>query len=141
MFAVAAEVDPPRRLWPWLVVVTKRVAIDTMRSHQHFIGRRGGPSSSSPAWAEHTTASDGKLGGDRPPITDRGTARQLFDLAAARLSGLQRAALDLWLRGWDHDAIAESLSLDGRAAAERLVRAGLERLRRAVRENGGTDRG
>lgn len=135
-FASSVRADPSRQFWPWLVVVAKRVGIDYMRSHEQFIGRRGAPSESQPAWAHDTTASDLKMGGQRPAMTNRGTARQLLDIAAHTLSPPQRAALDLWLQGSDHAAIATELGLPEPRDGERLVRSGLERLRRAVRPKG-----
>lgn len=133
LFASAVAADPARQFWPWLVVVAKRVGIDYMRNHERFIGPRGTPSDSRPAWGYDTTATDGKLGGQRPPMTNRGTARQLLEIAAHALTEPQRDALDLWLRGSNHDAIADALGLGERGEAERLVRAALQRLRRAVR--------
>lgn len=135
-FAEAVGRDPSRRFWPWLVVVARRVGIDHIRAHEQYIGRRGGPSASRPAWAHITTVSDGKVGALRPEVTRRGTARQLFELAADRLSGPQRTALELWLEGNEHADIAGRLGLASARDAERLVRAGLERLRRALRERG-----
>jgi len=133
VFAQSVGADPSRQFWPWLVVVARRVGIDYMRSHEQFIGRRGAPSESRPAWAHDTTATDHKLGGHRPPMTNRGTARQLLEIAAHVLTEPQRVALDLWLRGADYASIATELALADRRDAEKLVRAGLERLRRAVR--------
>jgi len=114
--------------------VTRRVAIDYLRAHDEYLAGRGGPSDSRPAWAHHTTASDLKVGGRRPPMTSRGTARELFELAAHHLTADQRVALDLWLRGEDHAEIAAALGLPDRRDSEKLVRAALARLRRAVRE-------
>jgi hypothetical protein len=45
-----------------------------------------------------------------------------------------RAALLLWLAGWDHDEIAEPLQLEDAGSADRLVRAGLWRPRDRLRD-------
>jgi hypothetical protein len=79
------------------------------------------------------------IGGERPPITNLGTARELIEFAGESLDADQRAALGAWTRGDGFDEIAKALNLSGgKKDAERLVRAALERIRRRFRsEDGG----
>jgi RNA polymerase sigma factor (sigma-70 family) len=64
-------------------------------------------------------------------------ARDVLEKARRHLTEAQLAALFLWLEGWDHGEIAERLHLDDGASADRLVRAGLWRLRdRLCRRDG-----
>lgn len=70
------------------------------------------------------------LHGQRPPVTDAQTARQLLEYARERLPSEQLAALESWLQGASYDAIASSRGLDDAATAKRLVRAAVAVLRR-----------
>ncbi len=69
----------------------------------------------------------------RPPVTNRGTAREIVEFAAHALAPEQRQALELWIGGASFDEIAAALTTSDAKAAERLVRAALERIRRHFR--------
>jgi hypothetical protein len=77
-----------------------------------------------------TLPTDGKLPAHRPAVTDQGTARQLLEFAGASLPQQQKTAIELWAQSHGFDEIRAALSLPTARDAERLVRAGLERLRR-----------
>ncbi len=68
--------------------------------------------------------------GERPPVTDAQTARQLLEFARGRLAKGQLSALQDWLQGKSYDAIAGDLSLRSPDEAKRLVRAAVAVLRR-----------
>jgi DNA-directed RNA polymerase specialized sigma24 family protein len=129
-FAQARRQNPGLAFVGWLVVVARRVAIDYMRGHEAYIDRRHQKDASSPgAWRDFKTLpSESQLGGTRPAITARGTARELLAFAEAELDPEQRAALDAWLAG----ASFGEIGADARQA-ERLVRSALVRLRRRFR--------
>jgi len=132
-YAEARRRNPGIPFMGWLVVVAKRVAIDYMRGHDTYIDRRHDENASSPgAWREiGTLPSDSQLPGGRPPVTARGTARELYAFASTDLPEDQRVALAAWLEG----ATFEEIAAGGDARhAEKLVRAALVRLRRRFRE-------
>ena len=129
---------PDMRFMPWLLVVAKRVAIDYIRAHDQYIDRRHarGPDSAPGKWVSNTTLpAESRLGGARPPMTRRGAALELASEAGRLLSEPQRAALSQWIQSESFAAIAHALELESSADAERLVRAGLQRLRRQVRRD------
>jgi DNA-directed RNA polymerase specialized sigma24 family protein len=130
--------SPNLKFKTWLRVVTKRVGIDYLRGHQSYIDRRRDPDrGSAPGqWIEPGTLPPAsKLPGERPPVTNRGTALELLRYAATTVPEPQLSAIELWTEGAGYDDIARQLELaDGPAEAERLVRAVLERLRRKFRD-------
>jgi len=131
----ARQKTPGLRFFPWIAVVSKRVAIDHLRAHPNYLDRRRELEASSPGrWVDdQTLPSERRLPAERPPLTDRGTAAQLLRFAGSELPAEQRRALELWLEGQAHDTVAAALGLSGPVQAERLVRAALERLRRHFR--------
>ncbi len=129
-------INPALKFMTWLRVVTKRVGIDYLRGHPDYIDRRRDPDrGSAPGeWVEAGTLPSGsKLQGERPPVTNRGTAQQLLCYAAGAIPETQRRALELWVQSESYDEIARALELDDASAAERMVRAAIERLRRRFR--------
>jgi hypothetical protein len=68
--------------------------------------------------------------GVRPPTTAAQTARELLELAHARLSRERYRALGMWLTGASFDEIAQELALEDAALAERQVRGALAVVRR-----------
>jgi len=66
----------------------------------------------------------------RPHITTKETAHRIFAYARDHLDDDQLAALTGWLEGSSFEEIADELHLGDSRSAERLVRAGLARLRR-----------
>lgn len=122
--------NPRLRFLTWLRVVAKRVGIDYQRGHSQYLDRRREAGASTPGkWIEPGTLPS-ELGGERPPVTDLGTAQQVVAYAALALPDDQRRALELWVHSETYDAIAAALGLSSAAEAERKVRAAIERLRR-----------
>jgi DNA-directed RNA polymerase specialized sigma24 family protein len=68
--------------------------------------------------------------GTRPRFTDAQTARQLMEVARARLPEAQYAALTSWISGATFEEISSELKLESPEAANRLVRAAQAMLRR-----------
>jgi hypothetical protein len=117
MYLDAKRANPRLRFTSWLRVVAKRVGIDYLR-------------------ANHDPVADTLHTGDaneRPPMTNRGTARELLRHAASVVPPDQLRALEMWTRSDSFADIATTLGMADAAAAERAVRAALERLRRAFR--------
>jgi len=69
----------------------------------------------------------------RPAITSAVAARELIEIARARLPSDQLAALAAWLGGADFDDIATTHGMSSAAAARDKIRAALARLRRELR--------
>ncbi|HTR53757.1 MAG TPA: hypothetical protein VMJ10_23850 [Kofleriaceae bacterium] len=123
LYLDAKRANPGLRFISWLRVVAKRAGVDYLRAHPDYL--RG-----ETAWVEPGTLPPAsQLRGERPPVTNRGTARELLRHA----DGEQRRALELWAACESYDAIARALSLPDARAAERVVRAAIERLRRRFR--------
>jgi DNA-directed RNA polymerase specialized sigma24 family protein len=139
LYLQARRDNPQLRFRTWLRVVAKRVGIDYLRGHPDYVDRRRHANASAPgAWIEPgTLPSQSKLPGERPPVTNRGTAQQLLRYAAGAIPDDQRRALELWVQSESYDEIAREMSLDSAPAAEHLVRAAIERLRRRFRDRGG----
>jgi DNA-directed RNA polymerase specialized sigma24 family protein len=137
LYVDARSKRPGLSFMPWLIVVTKRIAIDYMRAHGDYVDRRHeSDASANGRWVvPGTLPSASKLGAARPPYTNRGTAQEMIRFAGQVLSEDQRAALKLWIEGNGFDAIAGELGNKSAKDAERLVRAALERLRRRFRES------
>lgn len=122
----------------WLAVVTKRVAIDYMRSHEDYVDRRRsrGEESAAGMWViPNELPSDSQLFGHRPPVTDRGSALALLRYAYATLPENQMAALEMWILNKPYCDIATDLQMESAEVANKMVRAALERLRRRFRES------
>jgi DNA-directed RNA polymerase specialized sigma24 family protein len=127
LYLDARRTNPALRFESWLRVVAKRVAIDYLRAHPEFDRR-------DTRWIDpETLPPASELGGERPPVTDRGTARELLALAAS-FPADQRRALELWAHGEPFATIAVVLGRPSELDAQRLVRAAIERLRRYYRE-------
>ena len=71
----------------------------------------------------------------RPHVTTKETAREIGEYARKHLPPDQLAALQAWLEGQDFPEIARLLGLADPRSADRLVRAGLARLRREFDES------
>lgn len=137
---IAARAENPRlSFWTWLRIVAKRVGIDYLRAHPQYIDRRRSaePHSTPGRWIEPgTLPPSSQLPGERPHVTLTGTAAELLRHAGHALPAAQRQAIELWLQSHAYDEIARRLGLENAGAAERLVRAGIERLRREFRSRG-----
>lgn len=135
LFLDARRGSPGLPFMAWLRVVAKRVGIDYMRAHPDYIDRRRQADASSPGrWIEAGTLPPESQLGERPPVTNRGTAGELLRYADASMPPAQRRALELWVAGETHEEIARGAGLASAAEAERTVRAAIERLRRKFRE-------
>ena len=134
LYVETRQSSPQLKFKTWLRVVAKRVAIDYLRGHQNYIDRRrDSQRGSAPGeWVEPgTLPSQSKLPGERPPVTNRGTALELLRYAAGAVPEPQLSALERWTEGASFEDIARELEVDD---AEKLVRAAIERLRRRFRD-------
>jgi len=122
----------------WLVVLTKRAAIDYMRAHHDYVDKRKDLDSGGGAgeWIiPKELPSDSQLVGDRPPVTTRGAALTLLRYAYDSLPKDQMTALELWILNTPYATIAEKLDMESPEAANKFVRAALERIRRKFRDS------
>ena len=134
LYLEARESNPRLRFLSWLRVVSKRVGIDYLRAHPDYVRRHDQGASRPGAWVDPKTLPPAsQIAGERPPITNRGTARELLSFAAGAIPDDQRRALELWSQSEGFDDIARALGLAGPQEAERVVRAAIERLRRKFR--------
>jgi DNA-directed RNA polymerase specialized sigma24 family protein len=140
LYVETRRTSPQLKFKTWLRVVAKRVGIDYLRGHENYRDRRRDPNrGSTPGqWVEPgTLPSQSKLPGERPPMTNRGTALELLRYATGTVGEPQLSALELWTEGASYADIARELEIAGGAeAAEKLVRAVIERLRRRFRTEG-----
>ena len=121
----------------WVVVVTKRIAIDYMRAHHDYLDQRRNPDSAEAGeWViPKELPSDSQLVGNRPPVTTRGAALTLLRYAYDTLPPEQMQALELWILNTPYGGIAQKLDIDSAEEAQKRVRAGLERIRRRFRDD------
>lgn len=136
-YVTARSASPNMRFLPWLIVVAKRVSIDYMRAHDEYVDRRHSknPESAAGKWIGVDALPPDSRMGERVPMTRRGTARELMSYAGHTLPDEQRRALELWIQSEPYDVIAARVGLEDARAAEKAVRAALERLRRRFRED------
>jgi DNA-directed RNA polymerase specialized sigma24 family protein len=134
LYREARESNPRLRFLSWLRVVSKRVGIDYLRAHPDYVRRHDQGASRPGAWIDPKTLPPAsQIAGERPPITNRGTARELLTFAAGAIPDDQRRALELWSQSEGFEDIARALGLATPQEAERVVRAAIERLRRKFR--------
>src|SRR5262249_54902601 len=136
LYLDARRRDPELTFMRWLTILARRVTIDCLRGDPDYVDRgRSKTAAEAPGVLirPEGVPSDGSLSGGRPPMTNRVTARQILRYADGALSGPQRRALEMWAEQASLDDIAGALALEGPDAAERLVRAAVERLRRHFR--------
>lgn len=119
----------------WLIVVAKRVGIDYLRGLDTYIDRRREAGASRPGGWQllDTLIADSRSPGQAPRITDAATAHEILAFAE-ELPAEQQAALRSWLQGRGYDEIAAAHGFPDGRAAERALRAGLERIRRRFRQ-------
>jgi DNA-directed RNA polymerase specialized sigma24 family protein len=136
MYLDAKRSNPRLGFMSWLRVVAKRVGIDYMRAHPDYLRRDGDSHASTPGkWVDAGTLPPAsQLLGERPPVTNRGTARELLAYAAEEASPAQRRALEMWAQSASFEEIAQELGMTGAPEAEKTVRAAIERLRRKFRD-------
>ena len=134
MYLGARQSNPRLRFLSWLRVVAKRVGIDYLRSHPDYVRRHDENASRPGVWVDAGTLPPAsQIFGERPPVTIRGTARELLRYAAGAIPDEQRRALELWAQSESWVDIAKALGLASAQEAERTVRAAIERLRRRFR--------
>jgi DNA-directed RNA polymerase specialized sigma24 family protein len=135
LYLGARRDNPSLAFMTWLRVVAKRVGIDYMRAHPDYVDRRREANASTPGvWMDPVTLPPAsRIGGARPPVTNRGTARELLRYAADEIPAPQLRALELWVQSESYAEIAAAVGLASAADAERTVRAAIERLRRRFR--------
>jgi DNA-directed RNA polymerase specialized sigma24 family protein len=137
LYLEAKRGNPRLRFISWLRVVAKRVGIDYLRGHQDYVRRHDADASTPGRWVDAGTLPPAsQLVGERPPVTNRGTARALLQFAEGAIPNDQRRALELWVRSESFADISATLGLGGASEAERMVRAAIERLRRRFRVDG-----
>lgn len=135
LYLDAKAQNPRLRFISWLRVVAKRVGIDYLRAHPDYVRRHDADASRPGVWVDPGTLPPAsQILGERPPVTNRGTAQELLKYAAGVISDAQRRALELWAQSESFDDIARALGMKNASEAERTVRAVLERLRRKFRE-------
>ena len=136
MYLDARKQNPRLRFLSWLRVVAKRVGIDYMRAHPDYVRRHDSDASKPGQWVDAGTLPPAsELRGERPPVTNRGTARELLQYAAGAIPEDQQRALEMWTHDESFEDIARALGLAKASEAERVVRAAIERLRRRFRED------
>jgi DNA-directed RNA polymerase specialized sigma24 family protein len=136
LYLEARTANPRLRFLSWLRVVAKRVGIDYLRAHPDYVRRHEADASRPGAWIDPKTLPPAsQIFGERPPVTDRGTARQLLQFAAGAIPDDHRRALELWTQSESFGDIARALGLRDGPEAERMVRAAIERLRRKFRDH------
>ena len=136
MFLDSQSENPDLEFIPWLRVVARRVIIDYLRGHGHYIDRRRNRNSGSAPgrWVEiNRLTRSSRLDGIRPPVTNTSVALSMLRYAYSELPADQLAALERWIIGAGYSDIAGDLQLEGSEAAKKLVRAALQRLRREFR--------
>ncbi len=135
MYLDAKAANLRLRFIGWLRVVAKRVGIDYLRSHPDDVRHHDTGASRPGRWidAEELPPASQLFGG-RPRVTDIGTANELLAYAARAIPDEQRRALEPWAQSESFEDIAKALGLTSANAAERVVRAVIERLRRRFRD-------
>jgi DNA-directed RNA polymerase specialized sigma24 family protein len=134
LYLEARRSNPRLRFLSWLRVVAKRVGIDYLRSHPDYVRRHDANASRPGQWIDAGTLPPAsQIFGERPPVTIRGTARELLQFAAGAIPDEQRRALELWVQDESFKDIAIALGMATASEAERTVRAAIERLRRRFR--------
>ncbi len=135
LYLDARAKNPQLRFLSWLRVVAKRVGIDYLRAHQDYLRRYEADRSTPGVWVTaQTLPPPSQIGGERPPVTARGTALELLRFAAGNVPADQRRALELWAQSESFDDIARIVGFASASEAERAVRAAIERLRRKFRD-------
>ncbi|HVV82203.1 MAG TPA: hypothetical protein VHE35_03960 [Kofleriaceae bacterium] len=135
LYLDARRGNPQLRFLGWLRVVAKRVGVDYLRAHPEYVRRHDAGASTPGHWVEQEPLPPAsRVGGERPPVTSSGTARELLRFAAGAIPDAQLRALTLWTQSESFPDIAAALGLDDAPEAERLVRAAIERLRRHYRD-------
>jgi len=131
LYLDARRANPQLTFVGWPSVVANPLGIDYLRAHPEYQRRCSATRSRPGAWVRQTQLPESKVFGQRPPVTTRVTARRIVDHAG--LPNAQRRALEMWTHGDDLADIAREIGVADAPAANRVVRAALDRLRRAYR--------
>ncbi len=108
---------------PWLSRLARNAAIDCVRAHPDYLGRK------TRRWVSRGALPE-KMTHKGLPANQLAEAHRLFAVCPEVLDAAQLDALGLWLDDADSAEIAETLHLEGGAAeAARLVRSAVARLR------------
>jgi DNA-directed RNA polymerase specialized sigma24 family protein len=138
MYLDARAQNPRLKFMSWLRVVAKRVGIDYLRAHPDYVRRHDAGASEPGRWVDAgTLPPSSQLKGDRPPVTNAGTAHELLQFAKGAVPEDQVRALEMWLQSESFEDIARTLGLASPQVAEKTVRATIERLRRRFRDANG----
>lgn len=138
LYLDAKKTNPKLRFISWLRVVAKRVGIDYLRAHPDYLRRHDANASKPGEWVDAGTLPPAsQLFGQRPPMTRQGTAHELLAYAKDAIPEQQFRAIQLWTESESFDDIAKTLGLESPQAAEKMVRAALERVRRKFRNPDG----
>jgi DNA-directed RNA polymerase specialized sigma24 family protein len=123
----ATRAEDGRRFAAWLRRVVKNAGIDHLRSLAEYARDRAGGATARLEGVRHVPLRP-DAAASRPAFTLDATVRSML----AHLDGRAeyRRALELWSSGADTADIARALGLDGPEAAERMLRAAKELLRR-----------
>src|SRR6266550_3001227 len=119
LYLDAKQTNPRLRFMSWLRVVAKRVGIDYLRTHPDYVRRHDTNASTPGRWVDAGTLPPASRMGERPPVTNRGTARELLQFAADTIPDEQRRALEMWSQSDSFEDIAQALGLGDASAAEK----------------------
>jgi DNA-directed RNA polymerase specialized sigma24 family protein len=140
LYLEARRANPRLRFLTWLRVVAKRVGIDYLRVHPNYVRNDDSQASHPRVWVEPGPLPPAsQVAGERPPVTNRGTARQLLQYAVGAIPADQLRALEMWVQGDSFEDVAAALRMSSARDAEKTVRAAIERLRRRYRAGKGND--
>ena len=132
----ARRADPTMTFLPWVIVVARHATVDRLRADPNYLDLRGSADGPTGAWVDTGgSLQDARVPTTRPPFTNRATARHILRAAGEVLSAPQRRAVELWTEDTPSEEIARELGLESARAADLLVRAGVERLRRRFRKD------
>ncbi|MEZ4226557.1 MAG: sigma-70 family RNA polymerase sigma factor [Polyangiaceae bacterium] len=130
--AASSALQRPGSFRAWVTTVATRVAIDYVRSRpEHLDPRNRG---SGRRWVEVLVGDEATLRSENADPLRMAAAEQMLDRAKDLLTRDQMVALWYWLDGGDHEVIAHRMRLGSAQHAERLLRAGLKRLRDRYRD-------
>ena len=133
-FVAAKKTHESASFVRWLAVVAANTYIDYLRGQPEYQRRRDETGRRLHRVA-HEPMQD-PAGASVDPMTAIEIRRALDCVMSDVFPREQRAAISMWLRGYDANEIASELGLSDADEAKRLLHAARQRLRRAV--HGGT---
>ncbi len=131
LYAPWRERNPEKTFADWIRIVT----VNVMRRYVHENLLRASADAQAPLPSVKRLLNEFSQSpvmdrGERPPMTNLQTARELLTFAATRLPEVQYRALVAWIETMSFEEIADQLGLGDAASAERAVRAATAVLRR-----------